>query len=233
MPNTKITKSRWQTHMHYSKWIYIGIAILAVCISNLLFTSTQYRVPNANKVTIQFVDNYAMVNDLTEELAQTILERVSPEDENLEAVELFSFTFTGQGADSYGYDKYYVELYVGENDMFVTLEALARKIVNEGLALPLDEYVESGVFTIPEGAEPLYMNEPIFDEDGNKIGSGEKHLYGFSTDPLLQLPRYVQMNNETAYVVMIHSCENPETTLHVMEELYAEMSKPMELEIVE
>ncbi|MBE5766167.1 MAG: hypothetical protein E7335_03175 [Clostridiales bacterium] len=233
MPNTKITKSRWETHFQYGKWIYIVLAILAICVSNLLFTSTEYRPPNSNKVTIQFVDHYAMVNDLTEDLAQTLLERVSPEDETLEAVELFSFTFTGQGADSHGFDKYYVELYVGENDMFITLEALARKIVNEGLALPLDEFVESGALTIPEGAEPLYMDEPIFDEDGNRVAFGEKHLYGFSTDPLVQLPRYAQMSHETGYAVMIHSCENPETTLRVVEELYAEMSKPMELVIVE
>ena len=66
------------------------------------------------------------------------------------------------------YDKFYIQFTLADNDAFITSQLLGKKLVADAFALPLDEYVKSGAFSVPEGAKAIYLDEPAFDEDGNR-----------------------------------------------------------------
>ena len=231
MPNTSITKKRLENNWHYNWKIYIFIAVMMVIASEVAFTSTEYHPPNENKVTIMFVDNnIRMDEEQSEALAAELLARVSPQHENLEAVELLGYPFSySVDGYSFDYDKFYIQLTHADNDAFITSNTFGKKLVEDGFALPLDEYIAAGTFTVPDGAKVTYLEEPAFDEDGNKIieGIAKPHLYLISTDPLIRMKDYTRLYHGGGYsLILLDGCANPEATLAVIEELFAELSTP-------
>ena len=83
MPNTKLTRQRWKDHMYYGKWIYIVLAIVAVFVTDLLYSTTEYRPPDERKVTVQFVSSSASMAETVEQTTEQILSAVLPMDETL------------------------------------------------------------------------------------------------------------------------------------------------------
>ena len=227
MPNTKLTRQRWKDHMYYGKWIYIVLAIVAVFVTDLLYSTTEYRPPDERKVTVQFVSSSASMAETVEQTTEQILSAVLPMDETLERVEFFALNFSGDDSDYYGAQKFFVELAAGENDVYVGSRAVLNSIIDQGAAIPLDEYIDSGLITVPEGAQLYERREPIFDEQGNELGTGETRIYGFSTDPLVQMPAQTYMSNEGNYFIITSMSPNPETSALAMQELYALWSQPL------
>ena len=80
---------------------------------------------------------------------------------------------------------------------------------------------------MPEGAQLYERREPVFDEQGNELGTGETRIYGFSTDPLVQMPAQTYMSNEGNYFIITSMSPNPETSALAMQELYALWSQPL------
>lgn len=227
MPNTKLTRQRWKDHMYYGKWIYIVLAIVAVFVTDLLYSTTEYRPPDERKVTVQFVSSSATMAETVEQTTEQILAAVLPMDETLELVEFFALNFSGDDSDYYGAQKFFVELAAGENDVYVGSRTVLNSIIDQGAAIPLDEYIDSGLITVPEGAQLYERREPLFDEQGNEMGTGETRIYGFSTDPLVQMPAQTYMNNEGNYFIITAMSPNPETAALAMQELYALWSQPL------
>ena len=141
MPNTKLTRQRWKDHMYYGKWIYIVLAIVAVFVTDLLYSTTEYRPPDERKVTVQFVSSSASMAETVEQTTEQILSAVLPMDETLERVEFFALNFSGDDSDYYGAQKFFVELAAGENDVYVGSRAVLNSIIDQGAAIPLDEYI--------------------------------------------------------------------------------------------
>ena len=227
VPNTKLTRQRWKDHFYYGKWIYIVLAIVAIFVTDLLYSTTEYRPPDERKVTVQFVSASATTGDDIENTTQQILSTLAPVDETLEAVEFYVINFSGDESDYYGAQKFFVELAAGENDVYVANSAILNSIIAQGAALPLDPYIESGLITVPEGAELFQHREPVFDEEGNDLGTGEMRVYGFSTDPMVQMPYQVNMSNEGYAFIITSMSPNPETAALAMQELYALWSQPL------
>ena len=227
VPNTKLTRQRWKDHMYYGKWIYIVLAIVAVFVTDLLYSTTEYRPPDERKVTVQFVGSSATMAETVEQTTEQILSAVLPMDETLELVEFFALNFSGDDSDYYGAQKFFVELAAGENDVYVGSRTVLNSIIDQGAALPLDGYIASGLITVPEGAQLYERQEPLFDEQGNEMGKGETRIYGFSTDPLVQMPAQTYMNNEGNYFIITTMSPNPKTAALAMQELYALWSQPL------
>ena len=178
VPNTKLTRQRWKDHMYYGKWIYIVLAIVAVFVTDLLYSTTEYRPPDERKVTVQFVSSSASMAETVEQTTEQILSAVLPMDETLERVEFFALNFSGDDSDYYGAQKFFVELAAGENDVYVGSRAVLNSIIDQGAAIPLDEYIDSGLITVPEGAQLYERREPVFDEQGQRTGHGRNaHLW--------------------------------------------------------
>ena len=44
VPNTKMTRQRWKDHFYYGKWIYIVLAIVAIFVTDLLYSTTEHAI---------------------------------------------------------------------------------------------------------------------------------------------------------------------------------------------
>ena len=221
MPDTRITKDRLKNHLHYGKWIYVLIAVVAWFAVDLVYTMTEYRPDRYHKVDVQLVGNSVYSDVGLEAVAEKALDAVKPLDERLEAVNILNIAYSGDSsADIYGAQKYAVMLAAGEGSVYFINRTLLDNMVAQGGALPLDGYIESGA--LPKG---LAVTLPEADEDGNPTGTS--HIYAVDVSGLgLMLSDDIGYDSRDKYAVIFASCVNPDTAVAVLNSLIAELTGP-------
>lgn len=221
MPDTRITKERLKTHLHYGKWIYILIAAVAFFVVEMAYTMTEYRPDRYHRVDIQLVGNAILRDEKLEAVAKNAAAAVSAQDPRLEAVNFYSIAYSGDASsDIYGAQKYAVMLAAGEGGIYFINRTLLENMVAQGGALPLDAYVESGVLP----AE-FAVSLPEADEEGRP--TEKTHVYALDASGLgVMLSDEIGYDSRGKYAVIFAACVNPDTAAAVLRNVFDQLMGP-------
>lgn len=237
MPNTKLTREKLKIHFHYSRMAYLIVIVMAVMIGNLIYSMTEYRAPNARRVDVELVGNYAETStDACQQAKMQMLlagqeaERqadaaagidvTAPDYEcALEEVEIFSIEYdeTSSSEDSYySIQKYMVTLAAQEGDIYVISRNQLIELIEQNAIVPLDDYIEQGV--IDPGDRDL--GKVTFDEyDDDGLATGERHVYALQADALTGLSTSMYYNPTGKYLAILQFSQNQDTAAAVMQEM--------------
>ena len=222
MPDTRITKAKLKTHLHYGKWIYILIAVAAFFVVELTYTMTEYRPDKYHRVDIQLVGNSIMQEEALDAVGKNAVTAISPQDPRLEAVNFFNIAYSGDAStDIYGAQKYSVMLAAGEGAIYFLNRPLLENMVAQGGALPLEAYVESGVLP-----KELAVSLPETDDEGNP--TGKTHLYAIDASGLGgMLSDEIGYDARDKYAVIFATCVNPDTAAAVLKNVLDQLTGPV------
>lgn len=221
MPDTRFSKDRIKNHLHYGKWIYIGIAAIAFLLVDLVYTMTEYRPDRYHRVDIQLVGNSIFNDEALTAVAQKALEDVSPSDENLEEVNIFNIAYSGDATtDIYGAQKYTVMLAEGSSAIYVVNREMLENLVAQGGALPLEPYVDSGVLPAD-----LAVTLPEADGDGNPTAVSRVFAVDLSGLNKM-LGDDIAFDNRDKYAVVFAACVNPDTATRVLRSMIDQLTGP-------
>lgn len=223
MPNTKITREKVANHMSYGKWVYVLIIVLAWFGVDLLYTVTEYHPPAERRVDIYLMGNYVNIEPL-KELEARALEHGQAFDETLEEVNFFDLALAGED-DPYTPQKLMVLLAANEGNIYFLNRDYTEQFVKQDVALPLDEYIASGV--IDPGDRNLgkvTYEEPAPSDD--KPSSGIQHVYALQTDPMTEMMNADALSFDVRdkYMVVTSYTKNVDTTMHVLRFLMDELT---------
>ena len=237
MPNTKLTREKLKNHFHYSRMIYAIVIIAAAMIGNLVFTVTEYRAPNANRVDIELVGIYSDTSGENCDVLEARLleagqnaERAADEAAGidvgaadyrpaLEVVQFLSLEYDDTSNDSdnyYALQKYMVTLAAQEGDIYFVSRNLMLQLIEDNTLVPLDGYIESGVID-PGDRELGKVTFDAYDDDG--VATGERHIYGLQAGSLTKMYDELSYNPTDKYMVIMLFSQNQDTAAAVMNEL--------------
>ncbi len=221
MPDTRMTREKLKNHLHYGKWIYLLIAVVAWFAVELVYTMTEYRPDQYHRVDIQLVGNSTMQDEGLDAVSKKVVAAVSPQDPRLEEVNFYNIAYSGDGStDIYGAQKYAVILADRSSSIFFLSRTLMEDMVKRGGALPLDQYVESGVLP-----KDLAVTQPEPDEDGNP--TGVSHVYAIDASGLGgMLADDIGFDTRDKYAVIFAACVNPDTAIAVLNNVFSQMTGP-------
>lgn len=225
MPNTKITREGLKNHLHYGKWIYIAIALVAFFVGEMAFTMTEYRPPKERKVDFEIVGAY-INSDPVQQIADEILSDAASIDPTLEAIDIYSIQYSGDPeTDIYGAQKYTVMMAAQEGDLYLVNRELMEQIVAQGGAMPLDEFIDRGLIDV-DGLDlsAVTLDEPV--EEGAE-STGKRHVYAIPASDLVRLSQVdISYSVEDKYFVLMWHSANPETSLKVLQRMRARLQTP-------
>ena len=244
MPNTKITTQKLRDHLSYSKKVYVIGALVAAAVCSLLFSMTRYQAPNERAVQIALVDAYTMPDNLND-VVPALLAAGQDEDSSLESVSFFSISYSGnsQGTsedDYYGGQLYMVQLYAGDNDIYLQSEALTRDLISQAYCVPLETLDGFDEFT---KAHPdvniLWMEEPDpeaanADEDDPVEDAPKRpeHAYAIDITSLEGMAARGAYANKDKYASIVMSSKNTDTSFTVLASMFDLLADAPEAEAV-
>lgn len=231
MPNTKITSQKLKDHLSYAKKVYIIGAIVAVAVCSLLYSMTRYQAPNERAVQIALVDTYTMPENL-DDVVPALLSAGQDADDSLEVVSFFSIAYSGNAQatnedDYYGAQLYMVQLYAGDNDIYIQSESLTRDLINQLYCVPLETLDGFEDFT---QAHPdvsiLWMEEPDpeadeADEDSETVPAENAparpvHAYAIDITSLEGMATRGAYANKGKYASIVMGSKNIDTSFTVL-----------------
>ena len=242
MPNTKLTKARLKNHYQYGKTFYIGILIVSVMLADVLFTVTAYRSPGNRSVDIELVgvfaetENAAPFEQIALEAGQAF-ERARDEaagidvsaegyEPELEQVQFLTMMYDMTSEDAY-YDqqRYMVSLAANEGDIYIVDRAMMNDLINQGLAVDLTPYIESGVID-PGERDLSRVTYPETVEEGQPA-TGKQCVYALQTDTMSGLWNELQYDFRDKYMVLMVFSANVDTSAAVMQSLIEQFEVPL------
>lgn len=242
MPNTKLTKARIKNHYQYTKSIYIAIIIAAVMISDVLFTVTAYRSPGNRSVDIELVGVFADTENAAQ-FEQAALEagraferardeaagidvNAADYETELEQVQFLTLMYDMNGEDAY-YDqqRYMVSLAANEGDIYIVDRTMMNDLINQGLAVDLTPYIESGVID-PGDRDLSRVTYPETVEEGQPA-TGRQCIYALQTDSMSGLWNELQYDFREKYMVLMVYSANVDTSAAVMQSLIEQFEVPL------
>lgn len=240
MPNTKLTKQRLINHFQYSKWPYILVIALSVMVADLLFTTTQYRAPNARRVDIELVSAYANIEAGVEaerialeagqayELARDEAAGIDVSSEEyeipLQEVHFYSLGYDPNGDDEsayYGSQKFMVTLAAQEGDIFILTRPLMEDLQSQGVLVDLTPFIESGILD-PGDRDLSRVTYPEYVEEG-EAPSGRECIYALQATSLTKLWDTMTFDPVDKYMVIMSYSQNQDTAAAVMQSLIDQM----------
>lgn len=229
MPNTRVTKQKISTHLHYGKWLYILSAVIAFFVVDMAYTMTEYRPPAERKVDIELVGGYPDTDSyLNTEVSSKMMEAGLAADETLEEVYFYTISYSGDAEqDIYGAQKYMVMIAAQEGDIYVVNRTLMEQLVMQGAATPLDGYIESGALNV-EGMdlESVTFDEPAEDEETPP--SGNRYVYALPASGLNRmLESDINYDNRDKYIVLMSYSKNPDTSIVALQSMIDQLTAPL------
>jgi len=218
----RINKEWLGNHFRYAAWRYAALVLLATFGWSLIFTITAYRVPPERKVDIIFVGPYAR-----EEAIALLAEEAHAAHPEIESITAQSIPF-GFDAEIDFYSQQVLTLRLGahEGDIFILPRATFFGLVEQGMALPLDEYLASGAL-MPSGEMATGWVASVDDEY-----AGQKMQYGIPLDEAYGLMVTEMYDNRNSIMMMPFYTQNPDGAISVMQWILDNrvQPKPPELE---
>ena len=236
MPNTKITSQKLKDHLSYAKKVYIIGAIVAAAFCSLLFSMTRYQAPTERAVQIALVDAYTMPDNLND-VVPALLSAGQYEDDSLEAVLFFSIAYSGNSEatseeDYYGAQLYMVQLYAGDNDIYIQSETLTRDLVKQLYCVPLetmdgfDEFVaknpDVNILWIEE-PDPEAAKEEEEDEEpvpAEELPARPLHAYAIDISTLEGMAERGAYANKGKFASIVVTSKNADTSFTVLRSMF-------------
>lgn len=227
MPNTKITLQKWKDHYSYAKKVYIIGALIAAGVASLIFSVTRYVAPDERAVIIQMVDTYADTAKMDAEIP-ALLEAGQAYDASLEEVSFLTISYVGD--DNYeGSQVYTVQVYAGDNDIYLQNDVLTQRMLNEGYAVQL-EYLEGfEAFNEKYSDYVVWASipKPEGEDEDPDIDYGE-HAYYVDISKLLGINKLGAYDVRGKYALIPISSANQNTSFMVLSEMFDRYFVPEE-----
>lgn len=242
MPNTKISKTLLKNHLQYTRAIYIAVIIVSAMLADVLFTITEYRSPGDRSVDIELVGVFSDTEN-AQPFEQIALEAgqafeiardeaagvdVTAEDYRpaLEQVQFLTMFYDMTSEDAY-YDqqRYMVALAANEGDIFIVDRPMMNDLINQGLAVDLTPYIESGMID-PGDRDLSRVTYPETVEEGEPA-TGKECIYALQTDPMSGLWNHLQYDFRDKYMVLMVYSDNVDTSAAVMQSLIEQFEEPL------
>jgi len=136
----------------------------------------------------------------------------------LEEVTFFSIDYdTENEGDPYGVQKYMVTVAAQEGDIYFVNRKLMEQLVNEGVAIPLEGYIEAGILNPGDrDLSAVTFDAPSLEEDG---APGSAHVYALQADTLYRLIEEEIYDTRGTYMVITTFSANPDTAAVVMQSI--------------
>lgn len=229
MPNTRITRQKWKDHFSYAKKTYIIGILLAMGVASLIYSVTRYQAPNERAVQIALVDSYTAPEKL-DEIVPELLKAGQAFDDTLEEVNFLSVTYSGDGNSDYeGAQVYMVQVYAGENDIFIENETMMNELINQSYCVPLDTFEGFEEFTLrhPEvkvlyavpGAEDEEDEEEDENEDGEAVVE-EPRPYALDISTLTGFAERGALDVRGKYAAVVVMSKNADTSFEVLSAMF-------------
>lgn len=218
MPNTKITRQKWKDHYSYAKKVYIIGALIAAACASLIFAVTRYVAPNERAVIIQMVDTYADPTKMNDDIPAMLA--VGQEyDSSLEEISFLTISYIGD--DNYeGSQVYTVQVYAGDNDIYLQNDVLTQRMINEGYAYAL-EYMEGfNEFEEKYGQYVIWQAIENDDEDEEDESIPEEHAYSVDVSALLGINQRGAYDVREKYALIAINSKNADTCFRVLTDMF-------------
>jgi len=231
MPNTKVTRQKWKDHLYYSKKFYFIGILVSLAVASLIFSVTRYVPENEHAVHIELVDTYADTTKLDSDAA-VLLQRGIEFDSSLEEVVFLSIPYSGDGTSDYeGSQVYSVQVYAGDNDIFIQNELLTQNMIKTGYCVPLETLEGFEAFNAKYGKYILWQEEPseedssLSEEESEEEETGEEafvptHAYAVDMSSLLGFNQRGAYDVRGKYGVVTVTSKNQETSFHVLAQMF-------------
>lgn len=224
MPNTRITRQKWKDHFSYAKKAYIFGILLALGAASLIFSVTRYQAPNERAVQIALVDSYTAPEKL-DEIVPALLKAGQAFDDTLEEVQFLSIAYSGDGnADYEGAQVYMVQVYAGDNDIFIENETMMNELIDQNYCVPLDTFegFEDFVSRHPE-VKVLYAvpgGEQTDEEADEDAVVEEPRPYALDVSTLTGFAERGALNMKDKYAAVVIMSKNRETSFEVLSAMF-------------
>lgn len=235
MPDTRITKERVKNHWMYSSWKYLLMIVIFVAGWNLTYSITEYKPPRERRLEMYILSdsyNEDAINILEEELTPGFVpegeetaranavkgEKADPD--SLEEFNIYTMSYGGEG-DTYGPQVLMTRLASLEGDVYMVNEETLAMFVSQELALPLDEYIDSGALDAQDwNLESVTRAETAGeDDDGNVIYTGARHVYAMPAQQLYGMLNESIIDNRGMYFVVMSYTDKPELCVELLNAL--------------
>ena len=219
MPNTRITLQKWKDHYAYAKKVYIVGALIAAAAASLIFAVTRYVPPNERAVIIQMVDTYADPTKMNDDI-QAMLAVGQEYDSSLEEVSFLTISYVGD--DNYeGSQVYTVQVYAGDNDIYLQNEILTQRMVNEGYAVALEELEGFDEFNEKYSEYVLWQSIDDGEEGEEEEESfAQEHAYCVDISALLGINSRGAYDVRGKYALITISSKNTNTSFRVLSDMF-------------
>lgn len=143
MPLTGLTFARLKENIRKYAVVYIAGIIVCLLLSDIVYTSTRPMVPAEREVMTYVVDYLPNVDPLADLAAQTLAE-LQPQDETLESVVFYNLMFNDPEQDYNSAMLLMTRMAAADCDIYIASNVGLQYLINSGICLPLEEYLESG-----------------------------------------------------------------------------------------
>ena len=171
-----ITSAKVKTHFHYHLWKYLLLAVLSIFGWNLLFTVTQYRVPEDRK--LEFYADGTVMGENAEAL-DALMAQIHAD--VLPDMEEVSYTML-DSSEMYGQMQLVVWATAKQGDVYLLQRDRFIQMAQGGAMVNLQPYIDDGTLQV----EGLTLS-------GGKMKNsetGEASQWGIPADGLAKLSEY-------------------------------------------
>ena len=148
-------------------------------------------------------------------------------DDTLEEVQFLSITYSGDGAADYeGAQVYMVQVYAGDNDIYIENKKMMEELIDQNYCVPLDTFEGFEEFTRrhPE-VEVLYAVPGANQADGKESTEEdapveEPRPYALNVSTLKGFAERGALNMKDKYAAVVIMSKNQETSFEVLSAMF-------------
>lgn len=209
MPITKFSWSSLKEHIRKFFWIYAAVIIIAVVLSNLLWTMTRPQTPIDQQVLVYMADTIAYPEAM-DDIAKEMLAEGQKFDETLMEVNFEHLQFSDPSKDYTSGMVLMARLTTGEADAFIASEDCMVALASLA-ALDLTDYLADGWLS-EYGLEGQTIT--LIDDE---TGEENTLIAAIPLDSLTALKTRGAFQNEKSFLVIPANGTNRETTMKTIE----------------
>lgn len=214
---TPVTRDVLKNHLTYSLWKYLLLAVVAIFGWNLIYTATQYQVPEEKKIIL---GAYAYGDGA---LANLYLEQVRAE--VLPEMEQISAQFI-MPDEMYGAMILSTRVAARECDIYLLPRDQFQSYASQGAFMPLDKVLPELVTDLE--AAGIHLNRGVRAVEE----TGEKHQFGIPCADLPGMAATLQCDVSDMYIAIFLYTGNDDNTIRFFDYFVRDMlNEPVAVEL--
>lgn len=214
---TPVTRELLKNHLTYSLWKYLLLIVVAVFGWNLIYTVTQYQVPEEKKI-ITGVYSYGF-----DTVANAYLEQVRADE--LPEMEEISAQYISPD-EMYGDMILSTRIAARECDIYVLPRTQFQSYASQGVFMPLDTVLPELVTDLE--AAGIHLNRGVRAVEE----TGEKHQFGIPCADLPGMAATLQCDVSDMYIAIFLYTGNDDNTIRFFDYFVRDMmNEPVAVEL--